>query len=176
VNRRIEPLDATHDRAGFDCGSEFLNGFLLQLARQHNERGVARTFVMVEADALPPKPVLGFFSLSACDAQSIDLSPNLAKKLPREVPAARLGRLAVAKAMQGQRIGTVLLYAALRKIALTSEELGIAGLFVDAKDDSVARFYGRFGFEALPDKPLTLFLPIQTLRQVVAMNGPGWKP
>lgn len=141
------------------------------MARQHNERGVARTFVMVDADALPPKPILGFFSLSACHAKSVELPPHLSKKVPREIPAARLGRLAVAKAMQGQRIGKVLLYAALKKVAQTSENLGIAGLFVDAKDESLAQFYGRFGFQPLPHQPLTLFLPIQSLRQVVTQSG-----
>lgn len=171
MSRIIEPLDASHDRTGFDCGSEPLNVFLQQKARQHNERGVARTFVMVESSAVPPKPILGFFSLSACDAESRDLPPHLAKKLPREIPAARLGRLAVAKTMQGQRIGTVLVYAAMKKIAHTSEDLGIAGLFVDAKDESVAKFYGRFGFLPLPNQPLTLFLPIQSLQQAGTAAG-----
>lgn len=65
MSRIIEQLDASHDRESFDCGSEPLNRFLRQVARQDNERGVARTFVMVDAGSEPPKPILGFFSLSA---------------------------------------------------------------------------------------------------------------
>jgi GNAT superfamily N-acetyltransferase len=167
VSRVIELLDATHDREGFDCGSEPLNRFLQQVARQHNERGVARTFVMVEADARTPKPILGFFSLSAFEVTGAVLPPGLAKKLPRAIPAARLGRLAVAKAMQGQRIGSVLMYAALKKVAQIADSIGIAALFVDAKDDDAARFYGRFQFVPLPDHPLTLFLPLRTLMDAV---------
>ena len=167
MSRIIELLDALHDREGFDCGSEPLNRFLRQVARQHNERGVARTFVMVEADSQAPKPILGFFSLSAFEVTGAVLPPAVAKKLPREIPAARLGRLAVAKAMQGQKIGTVLLYAALKKVAQTAESIGIVALFVDAKDADAARFYEKFRFVPLPEQPLTLFLPLKTLLEAV---------
>jgi hypothetical protein len=33
---------------------------------------------------------------------------------------------------------------------------------VDAKDGHAAAFYGHHGFIALPDSPLTLFLPLAT--------------
>ena len=168
MSRVIELLDASHDRDGFDCGSEPLNRFLKQVARQHNERGVARTFVMVEEDAQAPKAILGFFSLSAFEVTGAALPAAVAKKLPRDIPAARLGRLAVAKHMQGQRIGTVLLFAALKKVARTADSIGIAALFVDAKDTDAARFYERFHFVPLPEQPLTLFLPLKTLREAVA--------
>ncbi len=167
MSRVIELLDASHDREGFDCGSEPLNRFLRQVARQHNERGVARTFVMVEADAQAPKAILGFFSLSAFEVTGAVLPRAVAKKLPREIPAARLGRLAVAKSLQGQKIGTVLMYAALRKVAQTADSIGIAALFVDAKDEHAAKFYKRFHFVPLPEQPLTLFLPLRTLLEAV---------
>ena len=35
---KVELLDATHDRGGFDCGVEPLNRYLQQIARQHIER------------------------------------------------------------------------------------------------------------------------------------------
>lgn len=159
----IELLDAFHDRAGFDCGSEPLNRFIQQVARQHNERGVARTFVMVEADAQPPKPILGFFSLCALEVDGVNLPPAMAKKLPRKIPAARLGRLAVAQSMQGRGIGSALMFEALKKVAKTADTIGIAALFVDAKDSKAAGFYNRFGFTPLPEQPLTLLLPLQSL-------------
>jgi len=37
---KVEPLDATHDRAGFDCGEEPLNRYLQQVARQHIAKGI----------------------------------------------------------------------------------------------------------------------------------------
>ena len=153
MHRSIEPLSADHDRAGFDCGSEPLNRFLQQVARQHSEKGLSRTFVMVNETAGIPKPVLGYFSLSATEADTEHLPPAIARKLPRKIPAARMGRLAVSKAMQGQGLGSILLIEALRRTAHAADELGICGLFVDAKDDRAAGFYRRFGFESLPEQP-----------------------
>jgi ribosomal protein S18 acetylase RimI-like enzyme len=105
---KIEPLAKSHDRDGFDCGSEPLNLFLKQTARQHAERGISRTFVLVEEDAAPPKPVLGFFSLNICQIESESLTPAEAKKLPHDVSGVRLGQLAVATAHQRQGIGKTL--------------------------------------------------------------------
>jgi len=34
---------------------------------------------------------------------------------------------------------------------------------VDAKDEAAAAFYRHHGFTALPDSPLTLFLPLATV-------------
>lgn len=48
---KIELLSRAHDREGFDCGSEPLNAYFRQTARQHTERGISRTFVMVEEEA-----------------------------------------------------------------------------------------------------------------------------
>jgi predicted N-acetyltransferase YhbS len=169
VARRIELLDAErHDRTAFDCGVVELNRFLQQVARQQGERDVSRTFVLV--DESEPKTVLGFFSLCACEAQGAGIPPELAKKLPHKVPGARLGRLAVAKAYQGQKLGSVLLFAALKNIVKTA---GMTIVFVDAKDAEVARFYGKFGFLPMPDSPLTLYMPIATVRTALKAVGLG---
>jgi predicted N-acetyltransferase YhbS len=172
VARRIELLDAErHDRTAFDCGVVELNRFLQQVARQQGERDVSRTFVLV--DESEPKTVLGFFSLCACEAQGAGIPPELAKKLPHKVPGARLGRLAVAKAYQGQKLGSVLLFAALKNIVKTAEIIGMTIVFVDAKDAEVARFYGKFGFLPMPDSPLTLYMPIATVRTALKAVGLG---
>ena len=42
--------------------------------------------------------------------------------------------------------------------ASSHSEAGGIGLFVDALDDAAAGYYRRFGFAALPDNPLLLFL------------------
>jgi hypothetical protein len=91
--RKIELLAKSHDRDGFDCGSEPLNLFLKQTARQHATRGISRTFVLVEGGASESKPIMGFFSLNLCQLKSESLSAEEAKKLPRDVSGIRLGRL-----------------------------------------------------------------------------------
>ncbi len=169
--RKIELLAKSHDRDGFDCGSEPLNLFLQQTARQHAARGISRTFVLVEDDALEPKPILGFFSLNICQIKSATLSAEEAKKLPRDVSGIRLGRLAVAQAFQRQGIGKTLLVAAMGKFIEIFNSAGGIGLFVDAKDHDAKRYYEQFGFVSLPSNELELFLPVKTMQEALAQNS-----
>jgi ribosomal protein S18 acetylase RimI-like enzyme len=169
--RKIELLAKSHDRDGFDCGSEPLNLFLKQTARQHAVRGISRTFVLVEEGASELKPILGFFSLNLCQIKSESLSGEEAKKLPRDVAGIRLGRLAVAREYQRQGIGKTLLAAAMGKFIEVFNTAGGIGLFVDAKDQDAKRFYEQFGFVSLPSNELELFLPVKTIQEALAHDG-----
>ena len=164
---RIEPLGLRHDRTGFDCGVAALDRYLRETARQHIAKGVAKTFVLVDEAAGVPKPVLGFFTLSLCQVLADDVPPKWAKKLPGQIPAMRLGRLAVARPRQGEGLGKILLVEAIYKVAAVAAAAGGIGLFVDAKDQPAADFYARFGFEPTPTEPLTLFMPMDTVRRLV---------
>ncbi len=170
---KVEPLDAAHDRASFDCGVEALNRFLQQTARQHISKGVSRTFVLVEETASAPKAILGFFTLSICQVLGGNVPAKWAKRLPERIPAVRLGRLAVARNVQGKGLGKALLAESLYRTAAVADLAGGIGLFVDAKDDAAAAFYARFGFVPLPAEPLSLFLPMETVRQFAAPRLPG---
>lgn len=165
--RKIELLAKSHDRDGFDCGSEPLNLFLKQTARQHAERGISRTFILVDEDASDPKPIAGFFTLNLCQIKSESLSPAEARKLPRDVSGVRLGRLAVAKECQRQGIGKILLAAAMEKFIEIFNTAGGIGLFVDAKDQEAKRYYEQFGFVSLPSNELELFLPVKTIQEAL---------
>ena len=168
---KVELLAKTHDRDGFDCGSEPLNLFLKQTARQHAERGISRTFVLVDEAAATPKSIVGFFSLNICQIKSESLTPQEAKKLPRDVAGVRLGRLAVAKAYQRQGIGKTLLVAAMGKFIEIFNSAGGIGLFVDAKDQDAKHYYEQFGFVAMPSNELELFLPVKTIQEALALLG-----
>jgi ribosomal protein S18 acetylase RimI-like enzyme len=168
---KIELLEKTHDRDGFDCGSEPLNLFLKQTARQHAERGISRTFVLVDEDAVAPISILGFFSLNVCQIKAESLTPGEAKKLPRDVSGVRMGRLAVAKACQRQGMGKILLIAAMEKFMEIFNRAGGIGLFVDAKGQDAKRYYEQFGFVSLPSNELELFLPVKTIHDALARNS-----
>ncbi len=169
--RRIEPLAKQHDRDGFDCGSEPLNLFLKQTARQHAQRGISRTFVLVEESTSEPKPIVGFFALNLCQIKSESLPANEARKLPRSVSGVRLGRLAVGSQYQGQGLGKVLLAAAMKKFMEIYYTAGGIGLFVDAKDQKAKAFYVYFGFVPLPSNELELFLPVATIQQALSRES-----
>ena len=168
---KIELLAKSHDRDGFDCGSEPLNLFLKQTARQHAERGISRTFVLVDEAATAPKPILGFFSLNICQIKSESLTPAEAKKLPRDVSGVRLGRLAVCLAHRRQSVGKTLLVAAMGKFVEIFNSAGGIGLFVDAKDQDAKRYYEQFGFVSMPSNELELFLPVRTIQEAMASQS-----
>ena len=163
---RIEPLGSSHDRRGFDCGVTPLNRYLRETARQHVAKGVAKTFVLVDEAAGAPKPGLGVFTLALCQVLADDVPRKWSKKLRAQIPAMKLGRLAVARAHQGEGLGKVLLVEAIHKIASVADTAGGIGLFVDAKNAAAAAFCARFGFEPTPTRPLTLFMPMATLRRL----------
>jgi ribosomal protein S18 acetylase RimI-like enzyme len=168
--RKIELLDKSHDRDGFDCGSEPLNLFLKQTARQHAERGISRTFVLVDEGATAPKPIVGFFALNICQIKSESPSQAEAKKLPRDVSGIRLGRLAVSKEHQRQGVGKMLLVAAMRKFMEIFNTAGGIGLFVDAKDQDAKKYYEQFGFVPIPSNELELFLPVKTIHEALSAH------
>jgi ribosomal protein S18 acetylase RimI-like enzyme len=168
--RKIELLDKSHDRDGFDCGSEPLNLFLKQTARQHAERGISRTFVLVDEGATAPKPIVGFFALNICQIKSESLSQAEAKKLPRDVSGIRLGRLAVSKEHQRQCVGKMLLVAAMGKFMEIFNAAGGIGLFVDAKDQDAKKYYEQFGFVPMPSNELELFLPVKTIHEALSAH------
>ena len=58
----------------------------------------------------------------------------------------------------------------MKKFSEVFDSAGGIGLFVDAKDDAAKMYYQRFGFVSLPDNPLQLFLPLQTVREALEQN------
>jgi ribosomal protein S18 acetylase RimI-like enzyme len=90
--------------------------------------------------------------------------------LPRhpEIPAALIGRLAVATAFQGRGLGKELLMDALVQIIDKSSSIGIYAIVVDAINDQAAAFYEKYGFTKFPSRPDRLFLPIETAKKAFA--------
>ncbi|MBI5444432.1 MAG: GNAT family N-acetyltransferase [Deltaproteobacteria bacterium] len=110
-----------------------------------------------------PRAILGYFTLTLCEARAEEL-PESSRKLPSHpLPAVRLARLAVDGRHGSKGYGRLLLAEAVHRTVLISDQAGLVGLFVDAKDAGARAFYERFGFVPLRDQPLRLFLPRQTL-------------
>ena len=160
---RIEPLGKQHDRKQFDCGSEALNNYLRKTARQHNEKGVSRTYVLVDEQS--PSNILGCLSLTLCEIHAQVLPEQFAKKFPTTVPAAKLGRLAIAKAQQRRGLGEMLLLFAMERAYTVFKQMGIVGFIVEAKNKYAAEYYRQYGFIPFPSNSLTLYLPMQLIKQ-----------
>ena len=156
----IEPLNSSHGRQLFDCGEPSLNDFLQRFARQNDTRGLGRTFVAVHAGETA---IMGYYTI-ASGALTFDTVPE---KLPRyPIPVIHIGRLAVDLRARGQGLGEWLLIDALRRAALIAEQLGIYAVEVRALNDAARAFYLKYGFVALLDDPLHLYLPMKTIRQL----------
>ena len=168
---KIETVSRDHNRSGFDCGNDALNQYLKKIARQHLNKGISRTFVLVDDNI--PTEILVFFTLVSCEIFVDKLPRKYAKKYPSKAPAAKLARLAVAKDRQRQGLGTHMMINAVERVIRVSQNLGIIGFFVDAKDNEAKAYYEQFGFIQLPDNPLELFLPLATLRNAYDTMSKG---
>lgn len=153
---RIVLLESAHDRSQFICGTAPLDRYFQHQASQDIRRRVAACFVAISQE----QRIAGYYTLASASLLLSALPDKVGKKLPRypSVPTVRMGRLAVDRDFQGQGLGGALLADALIRAARS--EIAAYALMVDAKDDSAAAFYRHHGFIALPESPLTLFLPL----------------
>src|SRR5205085_9138562 len=111
------------------------------------------------------KTILGFYSLSPASVEYARTPEIVRRGLARyDVPAFRLARLAVDRKVQGQGLGGQLLLAAGRRCLLAAAEVGGVTLLIDAKNEKVAGWYATYGAMPLLDAPLSLLLPLKTLK------------
>lgn len=148
-----------HDRKAFDCGQPDLNRYLRENARQNVKAGIAQVFVL--PDPVQTHRIAGFYTLSAGQVNRNLFPVAKARRLPPyDIPVARLGRLAVDREYQNQKIGERLMVDAVVQSQRATKHIGIHALVVDAKDDRVAGYYRRFGFIPFDGHHLNLFLPL----------------
>ena len=142
---QIRHLDESVNTADFQCGSQPLNDYIRRYASQDVRRNVARVFVATPDNN--PQQLAGFYTLSAGSVSCTALPQSLAKKLPRyPVPVALIGRLAVNSTSQGKGLGSILLADACLKVSQASSVLAVAGIIVDAKDETAIAFYEHLCF------------------------------
>lgn len=157
----LERIGRRHDRGMFDCGSADLNDYLARFARQNDTANLSRTYVAVRPG---DSGILGYFTVRSGSVAFTDLPEEARRRLPRyPIPVLHLARLAVDRRMQGERIGEGLLVEALRLARTVSDRIGILAVEVVASSESARRFYLRYGFKALRDDRLHLYLPVRTI-------------
>ena len=143
-----------------------MDDFIRSRVSQYEKRRLGKTFVAVPRGE---KRVIGYYTLAAGAVAFEQLPPDASRKLPKHpVPVVLLARLAVDRSAQGKGVGEGLLLDALRRTLDLSSELGVHAVEVDAQDDAAAAFYRKYGFTPLLDDPLHLYLPVSTVRDVLA--------
>jgi len=138
--------------------------YLDKTALQHVEKNISKTFVLVKDGN--PTVIIGYFTLAPCTILTGELPGEQTRKLPDQgLIGAKVGRLAVAEPCQGQGYGKFLLLSAMEKYIQIADNLGLVALFVDAKDDDIACFYKKLGFEVCCDDPLHLFMATKKIKK-----------
>ena len=164
---RVEALGGQHDRASFTCGVEILDDYLRRQASQDQQRKFSACHVAVDATAPTgtPTAVLGYYTLSTYGIRPGRLPADITRRLPRYpvVPAALLGRLAVASSHRGTGLGEHLLVDALARVLRLSKDIAIHAVVVEALDASAADFYASYHFEPFAGEPLRLFRPLASV-------------
>jgi len=162
---KIEPFDRKrHDRSTFSCGVPALDAYLQRQAAQDMEKHAAVVYI----GAIEPPEIAGYYTLSQFSIDLEHLPEVLAKRLPRYpvIPATLLGRLAVSRTLQGQRLGEILLFDALHRSLRQSAHLASTGVIVDARDASATAVYLQYGFTQILNAGRRLFLPMKTIEQM----------
>jgi predicted N-acetyltransferase YhbS len=153
---RLSEETGKTDRQNFSCGVPELDTYLYRQAGQDAARGFATVVLAHAVDA--PAAILGYYAFSAASVPIISLPKEIAGKMPRyrNVPAILLGRLAVALSMQNRRIGSLLLFDALRRAY--ASEIAWAIFLVDAKNERATAFYEKFRFLRFHHAPHSLWI------------------
>ncbi|MGH6913313.1 MAG: GNAT family N-acetyltransferase [Geminicoccales bacterium] len=144
---------------------ESLDRYLRTQAGQDVRREANAVFVLTERD--DPTRILGYYTLCAMALAQGEVPEAARKTIPRYplVSATLIGRLAVSKHRQGQRLGAVLLADALHRAFESAATVGSSMIVVDALDERAAGFYAAHGFVRLPDS-LRLVLPMRVAGQM----------
>jgi len=165
----IRKLTSEDDRSRFHSGNADLDRFFARYAGQNQFRHhIGTTYVAIAAGGA----IAGFATVSASEISPDSMPASKRKRLPRyPLPVLRLARLAVDEGYKGQGVGSLLLRAVLELAARMVDDMGCAGVVVDAKPEAVA-VHGKLGFIPLEvvagelgdrPQPLPMFLELGQL-------------
>ena len=157
MGRLNSPISLTvdHHIAGFDCGIDSLNEWLIRRALKNEYGGGSRTYVVCD-----DKQVVGYYAIAAGSVARRDTPGRIRRNMPDPIPALILGRLAVDQSCQGTGIGQGLLKDALARSINVSQQIGVRVLIVHALNNKAEAFYFKHGFMVNQAISNTLLLPL----------------
>ena len=157
-----EKLSLKHDLSGFDSGEPVLDDWLRRRARQNEESGASRTYVVCVG-----KRVVAYYTLAVGAIAHAEAPARFRRNMPGPVPAMVLGRLAVDKTHHGRGVGTGLLRDAMLRTIQAADIAGIRTILVHAISEPAKRFYERYGFVASPVDPMTVMIKVAEAARIL---------
>lgn len=162
---QITQLDKVHDRKSFDCGNEDINRYLKQQANQSAKKHYSQTHVLM-TDEAKPKEIIGFYTLTSCFLKG-EIQKLIQPNSPFDLCGIKLARMGVDTKHQKQNHAQYLIFDAMKKAHQVNQSMGIQGLFLDAKNDDLVRFYQHCGFVLIPDTERVMWIPIGVMSQLL---------
>jgi len=157
-----EKLSAEHDCSQFDSGEPLLDDWLRRCALPNEASGASRTYVVCAG-----RRVAGYYTLAAGAISHLHAPGRIRRNMPDPIPVIVLGRLAVDKTWQGQRVGTGLLRDAVLRTLQASQIAGVRAILVHAISEAAKRFYEQYGFVASPVDPLTMMITTAEAAKII---------
>ena len=119
------------------------------------------------------RKIAGYYALLQYSVALDTLPEEIGRKLTkhREVPATLIGRLARNAEFAGTGLGEILLMDALTRCLRHSRTVAWWAVIVDAKNDRAVAFYKKYGFIEIPNVSRRLFLPIETIEEMLTGAG-----
>lgn len=137
-----EHLAAHHDLSSFQSGEPDLDRWLTDRAADASARGYSRVYVWHSED----DRVLAYFTLSSYAVGRGELPNRFRYGEYRAIPALLLGKLALDRTIQGQRLTGLLIADVVTEAVKASQHAAARYLVVDALNERAAAIYERFGF------------------------------
>jgi GNAT superfamily N-acetyltransferase len=153
-------LNNTHDLSHFDCNNEILNEWLQKRALKNQDTGASRTFVICDDNK-----VIGYYALASGSVERLMAPKAIARNMPQPIPVIVLGRLAVDRQFQGQRLGAALLKDAMLRTLTIAQNVGIRALMVHAISQQAKDFYLSYEFKTSLVDPMALLISVANLRK-----------
>lgn len=166
MSRFVSEALGKQERAGFSSGNDRIDSYFRNVVTQDIKRKYAACYVLTDKQS---GEIAGFYTLSAHTIALVDVPAEMARKLPRypSVPAVLIGWMGRDITFRGQQIGTLLLADAIRR--LVHSPVGAHAICADAIDEAASAFYLEHQFQPLVSRPMSLFLPMKTAIDLIAV-------
>ncbi len=159
--QRPQRITRDHKVAGFSCGHDSLDRYLIRDALKRDGAGDAKVIVLPNDEL----QVIGYYAISSASVARDAATSKLRRNSPDPIPMALIGRFAIDSRYHKRGLGTALMKDAILRISQASDLIGIRGILLHAIDDDAKNFYLSCGFS---ESGVEDNLMMVTLKQVAA--------
>ena len=152
------PIADHHNFDTFNCGVASLDNWLKKRARSNERSRASRTYVLCDGDR-----VIGYYTLASGSLANKMAPGRIKRNRPDPIPVMVLGRLAIDREYQGNKLGDALLREAILRVLQVADLAGIKAILVHAISEDAKKFYSDRGFIVSPFEPMTLALPLASM-------------